>query len=102
MMACGKPVITTNYSAHTEFCNTDNSYLIDIESLETAHDGVFFSGSHGQWAQFSDRQEEQLVTHMRAIHQTKQQSGLPLNKDGIDTANHFSWHNSAQEVINGL
>ena len=102
MMACGKPVITTNYSAHTEFCNTDNSYLVDVENLETAYDGVFFSGSHGQWAELLDNQEEQLVMHMRAIHTAKQQGGLPLNNAGIDTASHFSWHNSAKEVINGL
>ena len=30
-MSCGKPVIATNYSGHTEFCNDENSYLIDIE-----------------------------------------------------------------------
>lgn len=101
MMACGKQVITTNYSAHTEFCNTDNSHLIDIENLETAYDGVFFSGSHGKWAQLSANQEEQLVSHLRAIHANKQ-SGLQLNSAGVKTANHFSWHNSAQEVINGL
>ena len=29
MMACGKQVIATNYSAHTEFCNPDNCRLIN-------------------------------------------------------------------------
>lgn len=101
MMACGKQVIATNYSAHTEFCNQDNCHLIDIQNLETAYDGVFFSGSHGTWAQLSGDQEEQLVSHMRAIHKNKQ-SGLQLNTAGIKTANNFSWYNSAQEVINGL
>lgn len=101
MMACGKQVITTNYSAHTQFCNKENSHLIDITNLEIAHDGVFFSGSHGMWANLSSDQEEQLVSHMRAIHQNKQ-NGLQLNIAGIKTANNLSWHNSAQEVINGL
>lgn len=101
MMACGKQVITTNYSAHTQFCNENNSHLISVKNLETAYDGVFFSGSHGMWAQLSGDQEEQLVSHMRAIHKAKQ-SGLQLNDAGIQTANNFSWNNSAQEVINGL
>ena len=101
MMACGKQVIATNYSAHTEFCNQDNCHLIHVQNLEKAHDGVFFSGSHGLWAQLSGDQEEQLVSHMRAIHENKQ-SGSQLNSAGINTANNFSWHNSAQEVINGL
>lgn len=29
-MSMNKPVIATNYSAHTEFCNSDNTYLINI------------------------------------------------------------------------
>ncbi len=101
MMACGKKVITTNYSAHTEFCDEDNSYLIEIENLEKAYDGVFFSGSHGMWADFSKNQEDQLVSHLRKAHQEKQ-NGPQINSAGIKTANHFSWQNSAKEVINGL
>lgn len=32
-MACGLPVIATNWSAQTEFMNPQNSYPIDVESL---------------------------------------------------------------------
>ena len=102
MMACGKQVIATNYSAHTQFCNEENSYLIDIENLEPAHDGVFFSGSYGEWAQLSDVQREQTVSHMRQVHKAKTRDGLQINESGIKTGEHFSWHNSAKEVINGL
>ena len=31
MMALGKDVIATNYSAHTEFCNENNCRLIEIK-----------------------------------------------------------------------
>ena len=34
MMSCNKPVIATNYSAHTEFCDDKNCMLIDIEDME--------------------------------------------------------------------
>jgi glycosyltransferase involved in cell wall biosynthesis len=102
MMACGKQVIATNYSAHTEFCSEDNSYLIHIEDLETAYDGVFFNGSHGRWAALLDSQKEQMVTHMRAVHAAKQSGVLHLNEFGIETSKLFSWNNSAREVINGL
>ena len=44
MMSCGKPVITTNYSAHTEFCTQDNARLIEIDSMEDAYDGKWFNG----------------------------------------------------------
>src|SRR5690242_318515 len=38
MMACGKYNIVTNYSGFTEFCDKENSLLIDIDNLETAYD----------------------------------------------------------------
>ncbi len=47
-MACGKPVITTNYSAHTEFCTNYNSRLIEIDELEPAFDGVWFHNQNAQ------------------------------------------------------
>lgn len=100
MMACGKDVIATNYSAHTEFCNKDNSFLIDIDSLEPAHDGVFFTGNHGSWASFNDNSKDQLIEHMRTIHAVKKH--MPPNNAGIETANKFTWKNSAQELLNGL
>lgn len=103
MMACGKTVIATNYSAHTEFCSQDNSLLIDIESLETAQDGIFFSGSHGEWASFSESSKEQLIEHMRKVHSLKSSDPNSLsNPNGIVTANKFTWHNSAKELLNGL
>jgi len=33
-MACGIPTIVTNFSAHLDFANSNNSYLIDIEGFE--------------------------------------------------------------------
>ena len=102
MMACGKHVIATNYSAHTQFCSDDNCRLVGIDNLETAYDGVFFSGKIGLWAEVSDIQKEQIVSYMREVHETKQQNGLPVNYSGISTAEKFSWANSVQEVIDGI
>ena len=101
MMACGKAVITTNYSAHTEFCNEDNAFLIDIDSLETAKDGVFFSGSYGEWASILDPQKQQLTEHMKNFH-TMKNSGWVQNSAGIETGNKFTWNNSVEELLNGL
>jgi glycosyltransferase involved in cell wall biosynthesis len=112
MMACGKDVIATNYSAHTEFCNKENSFLIDIHSLEPAYDGVFFTDDHGEWASFNDSAKSQLIEHMRNVHGVKQQylnghdkhlyDFCSPNRAGIETANKFTWENSAQELLNGL
>lgn len=112
MMACGKHVIATNYAAHTEFCNEKNTFLIDIDSLEPAYDGVFFTGNHGQWASFNDASKSQLVQHMRNVHGVKHQytNGNEqslrdiccVNNRGVETAHKFTWENSAKELLNAI
>jgi len=95
MMAMGKQVITTNYSAHTEFCTRENAYLIDIDEMEDAYDGVFFDGeSGGQWAKLGDNQIDAMVEAMRAVHKKKE-----LNEAGIQTSMEFSWERAAQKII---
>jgi len=39
-MSLGKPVITTNYSASTEFCNTNNSIPISYEMVKVMPDEI--------------------------------------------------------------
>jgi glycosyltransferase involved in cell wall biosynthesis len=101
VMACGKQVIATNYSGHTEFCNKNNCHLIDIESLELANDGVWFKGQ-GNWASIQNNQIDQIIEHMRNIHQQKQSGELKLNQAGLDTANFYTWNNAAQKIINTI
>jgi len=102
MMSCGKFVISTNYSAHTEFCNTDNCFLVNPDGLEPAFDGVFFSGSYGEWASIQKPAKDQIINHMKNVHKMKQNGQQMVNIEGIKTAQKFSWRNSAQELINGL
>jgi len=99
-MACGKHVIITNYSAHTEFCNKQNSLLIDINQMEPAYDGKWFDGKTGSWAQIGNDQIEQAVNHMRSIHNLKKENALQSNSNGIKTAQHFTWENTAKEIAN--
>ena len=101
MMACGKHVIATEYSAHTEFCNEKNCNLIPVHNLEPAKDGVWFHGQ-GMWASIGNSQLEHIVGYMRSIHKQKQEGSLEPNIDGIYTAKEFSWKNSAEKFIKGL
>ena len=39
MMSMNKPVIATNYSAHTEFCDKNNCYLIEVNEKDSAGQG---------------------------------------------------------------
>ena len=102
MMSCGKHVIATDYSAHTEFCTKDNSLLVTIEEKEIAYDGKWFTGNAGEWAKLGDSQVEQMVVHMRDIHKRKQSDSLGINEGGVATAQEFSWSNSAAKAIEAI
>ena len=101
MMSCGRQVIVTDYSAHTEFCNASNSHLIDIDSLEPAFDGIWFNGQ-GNWAKIGDEQIQQLSDYMRKIHEQKQLSEDIINLTGIETAKEFSWENTVESIVRGV
>jgi len=98
MMAMGKHVITTNYSAHTEFCNENNSRLINIQRLEPAHDGVFFDGSLGEWASLEGEPFNEGVDHMRDFYQQWQSDHDISNRQGLQTAQELSWSNTATNL----
>lgn len=98
LMACGKNVIATNYSAHTEFCNSNNCYMIDVNDLEVAYDGKWFHGQ-GDWAKIDEDAKNQAVEHMRAIHRKKQEQSLNINQAGLLTAEQYSWNNTARKII---
>lgn len=94
MMAMDKPVIATDYSAHTEFCNNKNCYLIDITETESAHDGKAFYGQ-GQWAKLGNNQYDQIIEHMRYVYKNQ----IKTNSEGMKTAKKFSWKNSANKIL---
>jgi glycosyltransferase involved in cell wall biosynthesis len=105
MMAMGKYVILTDYSAHTEFASEINSKLIKIDETEEAYDGIWFHGQ-GEWASFGDSQMEQLVSHMRTLHELNQkeykENRKNKNERGIITAKKLSWKNSAEKIIEAI
>lgn len=101
MMACGKMVITTEYSAHTEFCNSDNSLLIPINETETAYDGKWFHGQ-GNWAKIDDNAKEYAISHMQKIFDWHSMGKLTSNKNGIKTAKQFSWENTGRKILHAI
>lgn len=96
MMAMGKHVILTNYSAHTEFATHANSSLIEINETEEAYDGIWFNGN-GEWASIGEEQVEQLIHHMREHRVVNNK-----NENGIKTGIRFSWDNCAKKILESL
>lgn len=94
MLAMNKPLIITNYSAHTEYCSEENSLLVEITQTEPAKDNMWFDGS-GNWASLKDNQIEQFVEHMRSVYY----NNIRTNANGVLTAKKYTWNKTAN-IIN--
>jgi glycosyltransferase involved in cell wall biosynthesis len=99
MMAMGKSVIATHYSAHTEYCTPESCRPITVTRKARADDDVFFRGAVGKWAYLGKAQLEQAVEHLRAVHREKQQGGLRTNQAGIDTFKRLTWQGTVQSIL---
>ena len=98
MMSLGKHVITTGYSAHTEFCNDKNSALIKIDELEPAFDNKWFFGQ-GEWGKIGQQEVFDLSLKMQRFITEKKAT---LNEAGIQTAEKFSWDNTARKILDAI
>ena len=94
MLATGRPLVITNYSAHKDFCNTENSTLIPTHGTELAFDNKWFFGQ-GKWATIK---VSEVAKAMRVAYD----KGRMYNQNGVDTATKFSWKNTAKEIVNVL
>lgn len=106
MLSCGRHVIATDYSAPTEYLDPSNALLVDVDELEPAGDPVWMpvytEHKTGDWARLGEHQLEQLVGHLRAVHQQKQDGTLGLNAAGIRTAQSYPWERTAQSIVQGF
>jgi glycosyltransferase involved in cell wall biosynthesis len=98
MMAMGKYVIATGYSAHTEFCTKDNCGIIPTTEKEPAFDGKWFFGQ-GNWAKLDERSIFETSLMMRDFMENKVGT---VNEAGIETAKKFSWDNTANLITKHL
>lgn len=99
LLATGRHLIITNCTGHTEFCNDSNSRLIQCDSgYESAIDNKFFFGQ-GRWKRFGSNEFDQLVEHMREVHQLRSSGQLKTN---LCDARKFTWKNSGNALDNFL
>jgi glycosyltransferase involved in cell wall biosynthesis len=98
MMACGKHVIATKYSAHTQYMTPENAMLIDCDEVEPAKDGRWFDGN-GNWARISQKQIDQMITYMREVYDKDHSGKLGRNEAGVKTAKQFTWDNTAEQLL---
>jgi glycosyltransferase involved in cell wall biosynthesis len=102
LLSCGRHLIITNCTAHTEFCNSSNSNLVEMTSgFEPAVDFKFFDGSMN-WRKIGLSEIDQMVEYLRSIHNKNKAGQLDINQEGIETAKKFSWKNTAQTIEDHL
>lgn len=101
MLSCGKYVIATDYSAHTEFLTQDNAMLVPINEVELAYDGKWFFGQ-GNWAKLDKSVIDRFVLNMKGAHVLKQTGYHELNQKGIETAQKFTWKHTAKTIVKHL
>lgn len=102
MMAMGKQVICTDYSAHREYAKPDNAHLIEITKLEKAYDGIWFNGECGNWANLGESQIDSLVVYMRHVHERKQERTSLWNQSGYETMKNLTWENTATQIMDSI
>jgi glycosyltransferase involved in cell wall biosynthesis len=89
------PVITTGYSGQTDFCNNDNSFLIDYK-LDYATDSELVNVG-AKWAEPST---EHLGKLMKEVFENiNEKSTLDKVKKAKDTADTFTWENTAKKAL---
>ena len=95
MMACGKHVIATDYSAHTEFCTQENCNLIPIHNVEPAFDGKWFF-NQGNWAKVNVEDLQSVMESFVDSYKGK------VNQAGLDTTSKFNWNHSSEKILQCL
>lgn len=94
------PVITTNYSGHLDFCNEENSYLIDYK-LEYAKDSELVNIG----AKWAEPDIEHLKKLMREIYlggtgnTTLKEIIEKKVKNAKKTAEKYTWENTAKVAL---
>lgn len=97
-MACGVPVIATNWSAQLEFMHAENSYLVDIDGLVPA-DGVEVPYYANQrWANPS---AASLIAQMRRVHADRAEARAVGERARRDMQE-WPWSRAAHLIIERL
>ncbi|MDQ5910581.1 MAG: hypothetical protein QG599_2678 [Pseudomonadota bacterium] len=94
-MACGLPVIATNWGAQCDFMHEDNAYLLDIDGLIPAVAKCpYYTGF--RWAQPS---YEHLRVRMREVYENREAArlkGLAASREALER---WTWDQAVKKII---
>jgi len=94
-MACGLPVIATDWSSHRDFMNDGNSYLVKVEKMVPAEAKCpYYKGF--QWAQPS---HEHLRTLMRHVYEHRDEARAKGARAAGEAHAKWTWRHGAEKII---
>lgn len=97
-MACGLPVIATQWSSQTDFMTTENSLPLQIDGLVPAIAKCpYYEGF--RWAQPS---YEHLRVLLRWVFENQEKAKAIGNQAAFDAANKWNWNCSAEKIMSLL
>jgi glycosyltransferase involved in cell wall biosynthesis len=98
-MACGVPVIATNWSAHLEFMNSRNSYLTNVDALVVADSIEVPQYAGQQWASPSCTH---LTDQLQRVHRDTSEARAIGAIARDDMVQHWPWSRTASLISNRL
>jgi hypothetical protein len=97
-MACGLPVIATDWSSQRDFMNAANSYPLRVEALVPAIAKCpYYQGA--RWAQPS---YEHLRTLLRHVYEHPEEARARGRQAAEDARSRWSWQQSARKILERL
>jgi len=90
-MACGIPVLTTNFGGQTDFLNDDNGWLIDGELKKVEHEIMY------EEIKWLTPDMDKLKQTMRHIYSNQNEIKVK-GKKSLEKAKEFTWDITAQKI----
>jgi GT2 family glycosyltransferase len=92
-MACGLPVIATNWSAHTDFMTSENAYPVRYRLIPAIAKCPYYAGFH--WA---DPDVEHLAERMRYVYDHPEEACQVGERAAQDALTRWTWRQAAQKI----
>lgn len=101
-MACKIPVIVTNYSGHLDFCDNNNSFLIECDHFNSPlfdeKDNYISASKKAVGAQPS---VEHLRWIMRYVYENHKEKSIKRKVDNaFETSKNYTWKEVGKKMIN--
>lgn len=95
-LACGTPVITTNWGGALEYMKSDYGWLVDVERMEMPDDGQFFKPyKDNEWAVPSKKSLRELMRYAYEHRDECKKKGATAY-EYVDE--NFTWEKSTEVV----